>query len=194
MHVLFARLAFFCRNFFFKQPGAAHCDNISNDVRVGPWESLDDGQLIDVDDKVVHPNYAPGFLGNDIMILHLDRPSRNQFIQLRRRSVNDGQALTVIGFGDTDPTARTEIPDQLQEVELDYVSTSDCDDVYGGVLTQDMMCAYARDADSCSGDSGGPLFVKGSTADEDELVGIVSWGYGKSLFGTPSSAVVHALY
>jgi secreted trypsin-like serine protease len=30
--------------------------------------------------------------------------------------------------------------------------------------------------DSCSGDSGGPIFVAGNTAKEDLQVGLVSWG------------------
>jgi len=36
-----------------------------------------------------------------------------------------------------------------------------------------MMCAADTDQDSCSGDSGGPLFDSENKA----LVGVTSWGY-----------------
>lgn len=38
------------------------------------------------------------------------------------------------------------------------------------------MCAFNEGRDSCGGDSGGPLLLKGSSIDDDQLVGIVSWG------------------
>jgi hypothetical protein len=41
-----------------------------------------------------------------------------------------------------------------------------------------MLCGYKEGEDSCQGDSGGPLFLKGDEITDDELIGIVSWGYG----------------
>mmetsp|Transcript_32301 Transcript_32301/g.78834 ORF Transcript_32301/g.78834 Transcript_32301/m.78834 type:complete len:201 (+) Transcript_32301:2-604(+) len=47
------------------------------------------------------------------------------------------------------------------------------------------MCAAKPGADSCLGDSGGPLFMKGKSAGEDRLVGLVSWGRGCAEPGYP---------
>jgi len=47
-----------------------------------------------------------------------------------------------------------------------------------GQVTDNMLCAFANGTDGCQGDSGGPLVIKGSTPDEDLLVGVVSWGLG----------------
>lgn len=46
-----------------------------------------------------------------------------------------------------------------------------------------MGCAYGvtpdgHVTDTCSGDSGGPLFIKGATAADDVVYGLTSWGQG----------------
>merc|ERR1712183_396218 len=41
-----------------------------------------------------------------------------------------------------------------------------------------MLCAARPGKDACSGDSGGPLIVRGADHTEDVVVGIVSWGTG----------------
>ena len=47
-----------------------------------------------------------------------------------------------------------------------------------------MLCAGETEGgeDACQGDSGGPLMRLGSGNEPDELVGVVSWGYGVSAF------------
>ena len=47
-------------------------------------------------------------------------------------------------------------------------------------LTLDMMCAQAlrSGTDTCTGDSGGPLFRQGISEQDDLLIGITSWGIG----------------
>ena len=66
----------------------------------------------------------------------------------------------------------------LKSVSLPILSNSECDNNYGsGSITSQMICAgymYKSGSDSCQGDSGGPLVYNG------RLVGVVSWGYGKS--------------
>ena len=98
--------------------------------------------------------------------------------------IDDGDYLTVIGYGlmDADENAAPDdaIPTTLQEAELPFVPTSDCywENQSSTDVTDNMFCAgYDSsdvDIDSCSGDSGGPVFT---TLDgELTLVGLVSWG------------------
>lgn len=58
------------------------------------------------------------------------------------------------------------------------VSNSACSHVYGNDLTTAAkLCATGIWKDSSQGDIGGHLIIKGSHADNDVLVDIVSWGY-----------------
>ena len=157
--------------------GAAHCDDAADSFSVGAWEDVQDGSVIGIDDEVIHPGYTDDRFKNDIMIHHLKRASSNQYIQLQKSPIDKaGEPLTVVGFGTTD-ASRSQIPDQLQEVVVNFVDRDECNEVYG-MVTSDMLCAAKPGADSCSGDSGGPLFMKGNSVDEDRLVGLVSWGRG----------------
>lgn len=87
--------------------------------------------------------------------------------------------LYAIGFGDLDPDAViAQYPDRLHHVELSYMETQTCKDIYkdaGLAITDDMMCASDPFQDSCQGDSGGPLYDK----DNNVVVGVVSFGEGK---------------
>mmetsp|Transcript_16389 Transcript_16389/g.34251 ORF Transcript_16389/g.34251 Transcript_16389/m.34251 type:complete len:124 (-) Transcript_16389:167-538(-) len=49
---------------------------------------------------------------------------------------------------------------------------------YVGYIDKSMLCAQHRSRDACQGDSGGPLIIRGDTAKDDILVGLVSWGVG----------------
>ena len=66
-------------------------------------------------------------------------------------------------------------------VNLKYVPNEECNNSYTGSVTDNMMCAAKDFKDSCSGDSGGPLYDKG----ENTVVGIVSWGNGCAKEGYP---------
>eukprot|EP00966_Prymnesium_polylepis_P283319 6546362-Prymnesium_polylepis.1 len=51
-------------------------------------------------------------------------------------------------------------PTKLREAELDVIGNDQCKTYYGSsAITGGMVCARIEDRDSCSGDSGGPLFV-----------------------------------
>ncbi|KAL3923435.1 MAG: hypothetical protein SGILL_001658, partial [Bacillariaceae sp.] len=164
--------------------GAAHCANADTRFRVGAWEGTSDGYEVAIKESIVHPEYSSSGFDHDIMMFQLEDETPHPYIKLKKEEVTGGQ-LTVIGFGDTDIGPGLSLASTLNEVELDYVDNDRCDDGHGGNgdVTEDMLCAAGNGKDSCIGDSGGPLFQKGSNADEDELVGLVSWGRGCALAG-----------
>ena len=139
----------------------------------------------------IHPDYKEGFseggyYPNDIALFQLKEAvpaSVATPIQLRKNplpalSHHTTQTLTVIGFGDTDPSNLvSETSSYLREVDLRYVPPNQCRKVAGRDIENGMMCAYSSGKDTGSGDSGGPLILKKKNSiSQDELVGIVSWG------------------
>ncbi|KAK3505822.1 hypothetical protein QTP70_021856 [Hemibagrus guttatus] len=54
-----------------------------------------------------------------------------------------------------------QLPDKLQQVNLQIVKNSDCQTKYAINITDNIMCAISpvRGQDICMGDSGGPLVV-----------------------------------
>ena len=49
---------------------------------------------------------------------------------------------------------------------------------YQGQIPSHNMCAGSSGKDACQGDSGGPFTVKSSSTNQNDLVGVVSWGAG----------------
>lgn len=156
---------------------AAHCDGASDLFRVGAYADTSDGDHVGIRSAIIHPEYEEADFDMDVMIFQLDKKSSNPYIKLNKEEIKGG-TFTVLGFGDTDKGSPLELAGNLQEVELHYVDNKKCDKGHGGngEVTEDMMCVTAVDKDSCVGDSGGPLLIKGETPEEDSLVGIVSWG------------------
>ena len=164
---------------------AAHCRDAANDVIIGRhnrynWD--DDGaETIRIQHKILRPEYPAynNYLAYDVMLLKLASSSKKPTIKLRKLEPTQDVGLTVIGFGDTIPGNKPDLPDVLQEVELKYIDQYSCQAMHSPTqVTEDMMCAYEIDKDACTGDSGGPLILKGDSYDKDELVGTVSWGRG----------------
>jgi trypsin len=162
---------------------AAHCSGGSAELRIGAQDGVSSGQPVRIQAGVIHPNFNLADFGYDVVLLYLEESVDVPFIQLDPTEVTrDGTRLTVIGFGDTDAGFGVELSDSLLETEMEYINNRDCDEMHGDIndVTDDMLCAGpGRDnGDSCGGDSGGPLFLKGNSIEEDRLVGIVSWGRG----------------
>ncbi|KAG7342656.1 serine protease [Nitzschia inconspicua] len=165
---------------------AAHCANAAPQFRVGAWNGVTDGVQIQIQSRIVHESYTPSRFDHDIVLFQLQSEAPYEYIQLQKEKVSGGK-MTVIGFGDTDSSARLALASTLQEVELEYVDNETCDEGHGGRgdVSDDMMCAASKGKDSCIGDSGGPLILRGDTAADDRLVGLVSWGRGCALDGYP---------
>ena len=135
-------------------------------------------------------------VGQDIALLRLSSPvslstfpslvdeSHRQSLETLGQSRGD-EALTAIGWGITSPNSN-ELANALQEVQLDYVPFSVCDQAWSFQLESgQMLCAAELNPinqqrqDTCQGDSGGPLFLGEDPA--PYVVGLTS-------FGTPECA------
>jgi MYXO-CTERM domain-containing protein len=182
---------------------AAHCliddngdpvDPLDITVRLGSV-FLGNGQEYSVDGYGIPQGYQPSVtpaFDNDIAMIRLatagpdqaNRPSIVGAAQLNGLQAapfaQRDEALTAIGWGLTSRNG-TDPADRLQEVALDYIQTGSCKNAWGnGFNTATMVCAaelnpvQGRDQDTCSGDSGGPLFI-GDDIDP-YVIGLTSFG------------------
>ncbi|KAG7359824.1 peptidase S1 and S6 chymotrypsin/Hap family protein [Nitzschia inconspicua] len=166
---------------------AAHCAGTYNRIVVGKhnlYDPEDEGEIFEPLMEIIHPDYDDVTTRFDIMLIILDGWST----LASPVRVNDdsslplnGQSLTVVGFG---YTSDWELPDILQQTEVIYTRNADCillQDSDGYTLENDlypdMLCAGDVGRDSCYGDSGSPLILKGDSAEQDVQMGLVSWGY-----------------
>ena len=174
---------------------AAHCvahmskfDVQNLRVRLGDHNIKSDNEANHVEKRVKrvirHKGFSSTTLWNDVAILTLDsnvEPTNNiQPICLATGGDNyKGQEVTVAGWGTLKEGGSQ--PATLQKVDVHVWANSRCKSSYGssapGGITNHMLCASDYQRDSCSGDSGGPLFI-GCNRGACRQIGIVSWGIG----------------
>jgi trypsin len=172
---------------------AAHCDSGGKGnykAIVGRHDHDDnDGQELSVKEALPHPDYDDDTTDNDFMLVFLDESANsNTFVKINSDAATPdiGAAVTVMGWGDIDPSDGQELSDELMEVQVNVITNRECDKSdgkfgsYEDQITSNMLCAREEGGgeDSCQGDSGGPLVIKGAHASEDVQVGVVSWGIG----------------
>ena len=140
------------------------------------------GERIGAAQIIEHPGYANEADGedNDIALIKLSRPAtQGQPIALitdATEQLDDpGTTARVTGWGRV-PEKNLESTDVLHGVNVPIVSQTVCNNVYDGDVTDDAVCAGFEQggADSCEGDSGGPLIVPNGSGWVQ--AGIVSWG------------------
>lgn len=164
---------------------AAHCGGGEIWARVGAHDiTADEGTRIKVKKQIIHDNYDPEITDFDFMILVLEEPAPADVPVAnlpQSDNLSDNDSLTVMGWGNTKATG-FKPSDVLKGVEVKYIPNDECNGKYDGEISGQMLCAGedAGGEDACQGDSGGPLVRLGANSDgsADELVGIVSWGYG----------------
>ena len=148
-------------------------------VRAGSKNSAWGGITAKVLEVFNHKGFNSQTVANDIALLKLDRPitgpNGGRIIKMiaQKQSIPAGQVVRVSGWGLTslDDEQSSEI---LRTVELDIVDHTKCKSQYSGhTITDNVMCASRLGKDSCRMDSGGPLVIN-----NNELVGVVSWGVG----------------
>jgi len=166
---------------------AAHCIGTFDRIEIGKHSRIDPtdaSETFSLGKELMHPDYDDDTTRFDVMLVQLNatskmaRPVRinqNEYVPL------DGTMLTVIGMG---YNGDWELPDTVLETSVEYQHNGRCDDIVDdhgitldGDLYPDMLCAGSEGRDSCYGDSGSPLVLKGATEQNDVQIGLVSWGY-----------------
>lgn len=170
---------------------AAHCiDQAKVDkgyrVRLGAsYLNTDEGVTYRIDRMVRHADYDKPSHRYDIALVHFVADEQtfedNATAEIAAARLYDGPPLgpglpvTASGWGQLEEGKDRGFAAELTTVDLKIV---DCAayPVYAGKTDGNMMCASAPDQDTCTGDSGGPLFI--GDLDNAMLVGVVSWGKG----------------
>lgn len=182
---------------------AAHCTESFYEVQVGRHNRSDDTeayQSLIVEQIVNHPSYFRNKVldpdPHDFAVVKLYgrafSESQNDFIQINRNPSlpTPNQQLFVFGWGATNLEDFREQSDVLRETDAYYIPNDECRQVVGTyrdttidyqeVVIDATLCAmnFENLTDSCRGDSGGGLVIRGETPEDDVLVGLVSAGYG----------------
>lgn len=168
---------------------AAHCyapEEGANPafIRIGSEDRLGVGSYVPVVDHVIHPDWDPDFLSNDIMLLKLAYAPTPATPAVRATASDDpvaGNLATLIGWGLTMPGDDAFSSRILKLAALDVIDQTGCEEEWAtleGVdfVSGSQICAIHYDSgdgarQACNGDSGGPLLYAG------KVVGIVSFGY-----------------
>ncbi|XP_051999991.1 trypsin-1 isoform X4 [Xyrauchen texanus] len=159
---------------------AAHCYKSRVQVRLGEHNidvTENTEQFINSAKVIRHPRYNSNNLDNDIMLIKLSQPaSLNSYVQtiaLPSSCAGAGSNCLISGWGNMSASG-SNYPSRLMCLWAPILSDSSCKNAYPGQISSNMFCAGFLEGgkDSCQGDSGGPVVCN------NQLQGIVSWGYG----------------
>ncbi len=167
---------------------AAHCvedqSPTSVDVVVGRYQlTSDQGERIGAKRIIPHPGYVNEQDGqaNDIALIELNRPTAAgrpiSLIDAANAAADDpGVLARIAGWGRV-PEKGLDVTDKLYSVDVPVVPQQACQVAHDGDIQADELCAGLPQggADSCEGDSGGPLFVP-AAGGKAVQIGITSWG------------------
>ena len=176
---------------------AAHCQDWVKKASVFRHDfenNLDEYQTFELTTKIIHPGFEKVTFENDFMLLPIGTVSGALPVVLNDNPniPSSGEELTILGWGATDISvnpSKPEFPSVLQMGSVNYIDNDSCEaatvrgkQLYRNEIFSEMICASSPGVDACSGDSGGPLIIKGEREGLDLQVGIVSWGRGCALY------------
>ncbi|XP_058448678.1 transmembrane protease serine 9-like [Malaya genurostris] len=164
---------------------AAHClawypwvSDVS--IRSGSSSRSSGGTVHAVHHYNIHDQYDPDELSHDVATIRVKLPfigSSRAVVPLANAEWREGTEVIVTGWG---VNGFGQTPDNLLKVALPVVSRSDCNSIWTGMVSDDMICAGKWFINPCNGDSGGPAVQEGVQH------GIVSWGSYICAGGMPS--------
>lgn len=133
--------------------------------------------------RVVHPTFSMDTLKNDFMLVKIQRVSNATATPPAKLDTTGAPLVnaaveTVIGFGLTNENS-WQLSKTLRKVDVNYIPTPVCNNLAkyrDDIDPKSMFCVGVKEGgkDSCSGDSGGPIFDKTTGVQ----IGTVSWGIG----------------
>ncbi|WP_158100479.1 S1 family peptidase [Neiella marina] len=165
---------------------AAHCltsfglapADLAVAVGVEQLNAVNRSNLKRVEQFIVHPQYDEQSNDNDVALIKLLQSNPlAEYPELATAAETsglvNGDDLLVLGWGDTEDE---ESPvNQLMQALVAYVAPQQCRNEFnrtGVSVTDNMLCAGGNNsADTCFGDSGGPLLNQ-----DNHVFGITSWG------------------
>jgi secreted trypsin-like serine protease len=125
---------------------------------------------------VVHPEYDPDRVVNDVALVRLKRASSQPVLQLAAKADRSrwkgGNYVTVVGWGRWE-TTNPDFPDTLQVARVTIVSDGNCS-LWWLIEPTLNVCAGGYKRGACVGDSGGPLMI--DVSGRWKQVGVVSYG------------------
>lgn len=173
---------------------AAHCVHNNRDqitIRLLQLDrsSSDPGITRQVAKVIVHPQYDPSRIVNDVALLKLASPvpinDKIRPVCLPSNNHNfDRKDAIVAGWGLIKEGGVTS--NYLQEVTVPIITNQECRNTrYKSKIQDVMLCAglvKQGGKDACQGDSGGPLIVNEGRY---KLAGVVSFGFGCAQANAP---------
>ncbi|XP_015436876.1 PREDICTED: venom serine protease 34-like [Dufourea novaeangliae] len=143
--------------------------------------------------KIVHPNYVFGGQQNDIGILEIAGwiTYNNQVgpVCLPFQHSPDtfgGSLVQALGWGSLEYGGGPSTV--LQKVTLNVETNLACRKNYPEV-SNNQICTYTKNKDSCSMDSGGPLLWENPTSLRLVLAGVINYGIACAVFGSVNCRV-----
>lgn len=143
---------------------------------------------LNVSKVILHPSYDTKTQANDIALIRLSKPV--QFDRNARpiclptneeqceATARSNDELLVAGWGRLGETSFSPTSPRLLQVTLPLVANGVCQRSYGGLVSDNHLCAGRAGKDACQGDSGGAGMLSDLGSPRRIQCGVVSWGLG----------------
>ncbi|KAJ3667050.1 hypothetical protein Zmor_002459 [Zophobas morio] len=186
----------------------AHCIANGNSfvVRVGEWDTKTTQEFLKHQERkvvsaVLHRDYKPRLLHNDMALLFLESPvNLTEHINVACLPPKDSVVLSsecfVSGWGKDKFESDGVYQNILKKIELPVVERGKCQRDFRKTrlgrhfaLHRSFMCAGGQEGkDACTGDGGAPLVCPiPDQEDRYQVVGMVAWGIGCGTEGVPGA-------